>query len=80
MLEDDDPAHVARVEAAYQAGELGRAHMDAIPSRHLKSCSSIAFGGADLCTVYLGALLDERIAWFRSPIPGRKPVHWRWGS
>jgi hypothetical protein len=79
VLEDNDPAHTERLERVYLAGEMARPHMDSIPTRHLKHCSSLAFGGPDLRTVYLGSLLDDRVAWFRSPVAGHPPVHWRWG-
>lgn len=79
MLEDADPAHLAWVEQAYQAGEMGRPHLDGIKSRRLKNISSLAFGGPDLRTAYLGCLLGDALASFRSPVAGATPVHWRWG-
>jgi sugar lactone lactonase YvrE len=78
ILEENDAAHVDRVEEAFRGGSLGREHLDAMPSRWLRSVSSIAFGGPDLRTVYLGCLLGDRIATFRSEIPGTPPVHWKW--
>jgi sugar lactone lactonase YvrE len=79
MLEDSDPAHLAWVERAFQAGEMGRPHLDGIKSRRLKNVSSLAFGGPDLRTAYLGCLLGDALASFRSPVAGATPVHWRWG-
>jgi sugar lactone lactonase YvrE len=79
MLEDADPAHLAWVEQAFQAGEMGRPHLDGIKSRRLKNISSLAFGGPDLRTAYLGCLLGDALASFRSPVAGATPVHWRWG-
>ena len=38
--------------------------------------TSIAFGGADLKTVYVGSLKGKTIACFRSPVPGQQPAHW----
>ncbi len=76
MLEDCDTAHLAWVEQAFQAGEMGRPHLDGIKSRRLKNISSLAFGGPDLRTAYLGCLLGDAIAVFRSPIAGAPPVHW----
>jgi hypothetical protein len=43
----------------------------------LRNIASVAFGGADLKTVYLGNLAGDRIATFRSPIAGAEPVQWR---
>jgi hypothetical protein len=76
ILEDADPEHVASTEAAYQAGELGRPHLDRVASRRLRNVSSLAFGGPDLRTAYLGCLLGDSIASFQSPVAGHPPIHW----
>jgi sugar lactone lactonase YvrE len=76
VIEDADPDHVAWTEAAYQAGELGRPHLDRIASRRLKNISSLAFGGPHLKTAYLGCLLGDSIALFDSPVAGHPPTHW----
>jgi sugar lactone lactonase YvrE len=78
VLEDADAAHVAWCEAAFQAGELGRAHLDKAAGRRLKNISSLAFGGADRRTVILGCLLGDALATFRSPVAGHPPAHWTW--
>ena len=79
MLEDCDDAHLAWVEQAYLAGEMGRPHLDGIKSRVLRNISSLAFGGPDLRIAYLGCLLGDAIASFRSPVPGAPPSHWNYG-
>ncbi len=38
--------------------------------------TSIAFGGADMCTAYVGSLSMKQIATFRAPIAGEKMAHW----
>jgi sugar lactone lactonase YvrE len=76
VLEDADPAHVQWCEDAYLAGALGRQHLDRAAGRVLKNISSLAFGGADLRTAYLGCLLGEAIASFRAPVAGHPPFHW----
>ena len=76
ILEDSDAEHVAYVEKAFIEGNMGRPHLDNVKSRYLKNISSLAFGGPDLKTVYLGCLLGDSLATFRSPIAGRPPVHW----
>ncbi len=78
MLEDNDPAHLHWVEQAFQAGEMGRPHLDTIKSRRLGNISNLAFGGSDLSTAYLGCLLDDRIASFRSPVSGLAPPQWHY--
>lgn len=76
VLEDADPETLRHIAEAYEADRFGRAEMDAGRARPLANLSSIAFGGADLRTVYLGSLHGERLARFRSPIAGAEPVHW----
>ena len=76
VLEDSDPNHLDRVEAAYAAGALRRPHLDRIESRRLRNVSSLAFGGPDLRTVYLGCLLGDSLACFRAPVAGRPLLHW----
>lgn len=76
ILEDADAAHVDWCEAAYRSGTLGRAHLDRAAGSVLKNISSLAFGGADLRTAYLGCLLGDRVAAFRVAVPGTPPVHW----
>lgn len=76
MLEDCDPAHLARCERAFAAGEMGRPHLDTCGGQVLRNISSLAFGGADLRTAYLGCLLGDRLACFRAPLAGHPPPHW----
>ena len=79
MLEDSDPAHVEWAEQAYLAGTMDRPHLDKAAGRVLRNISSLAFGGPDLRTAYLGCLLGDRVASFPSPVAGAPPVHWRFG-
>ena len=76
ILEDSDPDHLDWVESAFQAGQLGRPHLDNVKSKTLMNISSLAFGGPDLKDIYLGCLLGDRIAKLRSPVAGRAPEHW----
>jgi sugar lactone lactonase YvrE len=76
VLEDADAAHVAWCEAAYRAGTLGREHLDRAAGSVLRNVSSLAFGGPDLRTAYLGSLQGESIACFRAPVAGLPPAHW----
>ena len=76
VLSDVDPELCAKSERRYAMGVLDRADVDAGGQRSLRNVSSIAFGGRDLRTVYLGCLQGDRIASFRSPIAGAAPAHW----
>lgn len=75
-LEDNEPAHLDLVEEAFQAGEMGRPHLDTIRARRLRNISSLAFGGKDLRTGYLGCLLGDAIAVTDMPVAGHPPPHW----
>ncbi|MCC6868521.1 MAG: SMP-30/gluconolactonase/LRE family protein [Burkholderiales bacterium] len=78
VAEDLDPAHMSHVRAAIQAGTLGRPLLYDNHARVLPNITSLAFGGADLRTAYLGSVSGERLAIFRSPVAGAPPVHWMW--
>ena len=79
ILDDADPACVEPLERAYQARTLTRPQLSAARGRRLRNITSIAFGGADLRTAYLGCLEGDALAVFRSPVAGLPPVHWDWG-
>ncbi len=76
ILEDCDPEHVDWVERAFRAGQMGRPHLDAVRSRRLRNVSSLAFGGPELRTAYLGCLLGDSIACIPAPVAGHPPPHW----
>lgn len=77
LIEDSDPTHVAWVEAAFRAGEMGRPHLDAVRSERLRNVSNLAFGGSDLSTGYLGCLLGDAVTVVPMPVRGVPPLHWR---
>lgn len=78
VLEDCEPDHIDWVEAAYRQGAMGRPHLDTVRSRRLRNISSLAFGGIDRRTGYLGCLLGTQVAMLRLPYAGVAPVHWNW--
>jgi sugar lactone lactonase YvrE len=78
VIEDCEAAHLAACEQAYHDGTMGRAHLDGGSGRVLRNISSLAFGGPDLRTAYLGCLNGDAIATFRAPAAGQAPVHWDW--
>jgi sugar lactone lactonase YvrE len=75
VIEDADANHLGTVEKAFEQKMLGRAHLDNVRSRWLKNISSIAFGGPDLKTAYLGCLLGDQIAKYELPVAGLRPPH-----
>jgi sugar lactone lactonase YvrE len=76
VLQDCPTEHLEDVERAFQAGTMGRPHLDRAAGRRLANISSLAFGGADLKTVYLGCLLGDRVAVGRVDVPGHPLPHW----
>lgn len=78
ILQDADSAHLEWVEQAYRTHSMDRSHLDTKGGRKLGNISSLAFGGPDLKTAYLGCLLDESVYMFRSPVAGFRPQHWDW--
>uniref|UniRef100_UPI003B52F90F SMP-30/gluconolactonase/LRE family protein n=1 Tax=Roseovarius indicus TaxID=540747 RepID=UPI003B52F90F len=78
LFEDFEPDHVAEVERRLAAGELHSSFVYEPHSSVLLNTSSLAFGGQDRKTVYLGCIAGDKIASFRSPIAGHPPVHWTW--
>lgn len=79
-LRDVDMAHLAWVEAAFEANEMGRPHLDNVKSQVLRNTSSLAFGGPGLRTGYLGCLLGDSIARFDMPVAGTPPTHWHYAA
>lgn len=77
ILEDCDHRHVQNAERAFLAGELTREAIYNSPSKTLKHLSSLAFGGPDLRTVFLGSLGGASIPYFRSEIAGHPMSHWK---
>lgn len=76
FLEDSDEAHLAWVEEDFQAGRMGRVHIDVPKAKVLRNVSSLAFGGPDRRTGYIGSLAGEALASMPMPVSGHKPPHW----
>lgn len=77
-LEDSNAEHLAWVEAAYEAGALGRPHLDGIQSRVLRNISSIAFCGPERRSAVLGCLLADHLFTLPMPVAGIAPTHWNY--
>ncbi|TAG46233.1 MAG: gluconolactonase [Betaproteobacteria bacterium] len=78
VLSDCDPEHLRWVESAYQNNEMGRPHLDGVKSNRLRNTSSIAFGGGDMRTAFLGCLLGDSIASIAMATAGLQPLHWNY--
>lgn len=77
-LEDAEPEHLAWVEAAFEANEMDRPHLDGVRSKRLRNISSIAFIGVGRRTAMFGCLLGDRLETVRLPVPGVAPIHWNY--
>jgi sugar lactone lactonase YvrE len=77
-LEDAEADHLKWVEAAFEAGEMDRPHLDGIRSRVLRNISSIAFAGPQRRTGVLGCLLGDALATLPMPVAGVAPLHWNY--
>lgn len=80
VIEDVDPDHLLDVEKAFQAGIMSRPHLDVAKSKLLQNISSLAFGGKDLKTAYLGCLLGESVYSFDASFSGHPPTHWEFSG
>ena len=80
VFEDGNPEHIAKVESVLTDGSIKREHFYMKSGSRVQNIASIAFGGADLRTAYLGSLAGDTIATFRSPVAGLPLPHWRYGD
>jgi len=76
ILEDCDNVFLKNVESAYEQNRMGPEHLASTGNTGLANISSLAFGGEQLSTVYIGNLLGHCLHCFEANVKGRKPVHW----
>jgi sugar lactone lactonase YvrE len=80
VFEDGNPQTVAKVENALSDGSITRDHFYMKSGVKTQNVASIAFGGADLRTAYLGSLAGDTLPMFRSPVAGQPLPHWSYGD
>lgn len=76
ILEDSDQQHVDRVAQGIATSTLSFDAMQTPGRSRLGNISSLAFGGSQMRTAFLGCLLDDKIRSFEVPIDGAKPMHY----
>jgi sugar lactone lactonase YvrE len=76
VIEEANTVHVASIEAVFAAGQMRAEHLGPIPGTRLQHVTSVAFGGPDLRTTYIGGLHTDCIFRFRADVPGVAPPHW----
>jgi sugar lactone lactonase YvrE len=76
ILEDVNPDFVTRVEQAFASRSMTAEHLGRIPGTTLQQLTSLAFGGPDRRTVYLGTLHGSCLYRFRATVAGARLPHW----
>jgi sugar lactone lactonase YvrE len=76
ILEDVNPDFVERVEHAFASCSMAAEHLGRIPGTFLQQVTSLAFGGSDRRTVYLGSLHASSLYRFRASVSGAMLPHW----
>ncbi len=77
LLNEGDPDKVDALEQQFFAGKVTQDVLFATGQGIAPWMASVTFGGPDLRTVYIGALKEKRIPFFRSPVAGLPMVHWQ---
>jgi hypothetical protein len=62
--------------AALRERRVGYPELIGVSEENVRILTSLTFGGADLRTVYLGSVMGDRLACFRSPVAGLPMAHW----
>ena len=76
ILEDADNAFVEMAEFAYGSDSLSSKHLASTGNTKLANISSLAFGGKNKSTAYLGNLLGSCLHSFNTAMHGVTPSHW----
>jgi len=77
LFEDIDPGALAPIASAHAKGRLTRAMIVESRGSRVANLSSIAFGGPDLTTLFLGGLGISAVQVLRAPVAGMPMAHWR---
>jgi len=77
MFEDIAPGAFETIVSTYAKGRLTWEHIAQSHGSRVSNLSSVAFGGPDLKTLYLGGLGVGAVQKLRSPVSGMPMAHWR---
>lgn len=75
-IEEINADQVEDVERAFASGTMGAEHLGPIPGARLQHVTSVAFGGVDRRTAYLGSLHTTCIFRVRTEVTGVPAPHW----
>lgn len=78
VVEDQEIERLVALEELYRTNTLTRAVLSDSRGKVLNNISSIAFGGPDLRTAYLGCIGGLSIMAFRTSVSGLALTHWAW--
>jgi Gluconolactonase len=76
LLDEGDPAIIERFDKAFYSSTVDNDILFETGRGVAPWMASVAFGGPDLKTVYIGCLRGTTIPYFRSPVAGLPMVHW----
>ncbi|NYI75872.1 SMP-30/gluconolactonase/LRE family protein [Nocardioides panzhihuensis] len=76
LFEDVDRAELDRLASAHVEGRLTWDDISRSRGSRVSNLASVAFGGPDLKTLYLGGLGVEQVQVLRSPVAGVPLAHW----
>jgi sugar lactone lactonase YvrE len=79
LIEDARAEQLARLTELQKNASVTRALLYEEHGSTLRNISSVAFGGPDLKSVYLGSLMGHQLLTFRAPVAGMRPAHWDFG-
>jgi sugar lactone lactonase YvrE len=74
-LHECAPNHIGQAENDFRNATFSRAYFETTPAKTLQNISSLAFGGSDLRTAYLGSLLGNGIPYFKTDATGIRMPH-----
>ena len=77
LLDDGNHEALEQMQSAMTTGTVPFDKMLNAKGTLAPWMASITFGGEDLRTVYIGSLLGNTLAVFRSPVAGLPMLHWR---
>jgi len=77
VIEDPREDVLKSLEEKIDTGTVERSDMAMAAGHNLQFITSLAFGGPDLRTVYLGSLAMTTLPTFRSPVAGLPMRHWK---
>lgn len=80
VLTDSKPDMIDSTERDLVDGKVTREHFYRKTGDRVMNMASIAFGGPDMRTAYLGTLAGDTLLSFRSPVAGAPLAHWKYAS